>query len=92
MADVGARRLIAGVTVGLLCTLFASPANADKFSLFGKANTPAAKAFEAGVVALDSNKLPAAEAAFKESLKLDAKAAAPYMGLAQWHCCAARSR
>ena len=83
MAVVWTRRLAGALAVALLCTVFASPASADKFSLFGKAVTPAAKSFEAGVIALDSNKLPAAEAAFKESLKFDAKSAAPYLGLAE---------
>ena len=45
--------------------------------------TPAEKLFEAGLLALERNNLTAAESAFKESLKLDGGAAAPYMGLAQ---------
>ena len=39
--------------------------------------------FRAGIQALENNDLAAAEKAFKESIKLDNGAAAPYMGLAQ---------
>jgi tetratricopeptide (TPR) repeat protein len=45
--------------------------------------TPAETLFDAGIQALERNDLAAAETAFTRSLELDAKAAAPYMGLAQ---------
>lgn len=45
--------------------------------------TPAEKLFQSGIAALKANDLAKAEDSFNASLKLDAGAAAPYMGLAQ---------
>ena len=45
--------------------------------------TPGEAQFKVGLAALEENDLPTAEKAFKESIKLDSGAAAPYMGLAQ---------
>ena len=45
--------------------------------------SPAEKAFKDGIVALEKKDLSSAEAAFNRSIKLDGKAAGPYLGLAQ---------
>jgi Tfp pilus assembly protein PilF len=76
-------RLFVGVLVATF--IVTGPAWADIVipGLLGRPATPAAKLFQAGIAAMAANDLAKAEAAFRESLKLDAKAAAPYMGLAQ---------
>jgi tetratricopeptide (TPR) repeat protein len=80
-------RAIVAFAMGLSAALAGSvPALAKDFDFGDVAPmpvTPAERHFDAGVKALEINNLAAAEAAFRESLKLDAKAAAPYMGLAQ---------
>jgi tetratricopeptide (TPR) repeat protein len=73
------------VAVLVATVLVAVPAWADIVipGLLARPATPAAKLFQAGIDALAANDLAKAEASFKESLKLDNGAAAPYMGLAQ---------
>ena len=49
----------------------------------GRAVSKAEREFREGIAALQKNDLTAAEAAFNRSIKLDANAAGPYLGLAQ---------
>jgi tetratricopeptide (TPR) repeat protein len=48
-----------------------------------KAVTPAEVRFQNGIAALDKRDLAGAETAFRDSIKLDAKAPGPWLGLAQ---------
>ena len=67
----------------LAVVVTARPADAiDVLLVPPKATTPGEIRFHEGIAALEKNDLAAAEAAFRESVKHDSKAAAPYMGLA----------
>jgi tetratricopeptide (TPR) repeat protein len=78
-------RLLAalGVLAALIGTAQSARADIIIPGLLVRAVTPAEKQFQAGIAALNKNDLAFAETAFKDSLRLDGKAAAPYMGLAE---------
>jgi Tfp pilus assembly protein PilF len=80
-----ARRIQGIALAGMLLLTSATVATADIAipGILARPITPGEKLFQAGVAALNANDLARAEESFRASLKLDAKAAAPYMGLAQ---------
>jgi tetratricopeptide (TPR) repeat protein len=80
-----ARRIQGIALAGMLLVTSATAATADIAipGILARPITPGEKLFQAGVAALNANDLARAEESFRASLKLDAKAAAPYMGLAQ---------